>query len=256
MIPQPDLAQQVSLIKGLSNARLAKFRAVFGGRDREAIELYLIDTELVSALHGVVRTVEVALRERMHTAIAAVYGPRWFDSQSAYFDRRTLSMISEAKEKLGRQPASGKIVAQLMLGAWTSLLDRGGSLAQGGRADYESHLWKPALEVAFSANGLVPTRAEVHSLAQSINWARNRINHCEPVVFGFPQRGHSGTARVQDRHSPARVLDDMRKMMGYIDLPLQSWLKQWGDVDALVDNPKVSLALTYASSLPQVRVVH
>lgn len=256
MIPQPNLAQQVSLIQSLSNARLAKFRAVFDGRDREAIELYLVDTELVSALHSVVRTVEVALRERMHSALTTAYGPRWFDTQSSHLDRRTLTMISDAKDKLGRNPAPGKVVAQLMLGAWVSLLDRGGSLNQGGRADYESHLWKPALEVAFSMSGTVPPRMEIHSLAQSINWARNRINHCEPVVFGFPQRGYSGTAQVQDRHSPSRVLDDMCKLMGYIDVPLQTWLNQWDDVGDLAGSPKVSLALTYAATMPRVRIVH
>lgn len=256
MIPQPDLGQQASLIESLSNARLAKFRAVFGGRDRDAIELYVIDTELVSSLHAVVRTVEVALREAMHTALAAEYGSRWFDTQESHLDRRTVSMISEAKIKLGRQPAPGKVVAQLMLGTWTSLLDRGGSLVQGGRADYENHLWEPALERVFCANGQAPTRAEIHSLTQSINWARNRINHCEPVVFGFPQRGHSGTSQVQDRHSPARVLDDMRTLMGYMNGPLQSWLSVWGDVNDLVAHPKVELALAHAATLPRVRIVH
>lgn len=229
---------------------------MFRGRDRDAIELYIIDTELVAALHSVVRTVEVALREAMHEALAAEYGHRWFDTQEAYLDRRTMSMISEAKTKLGRQPAPGKVVAQLMLGTWTSLLDRGGSLVQGGRADYENYLWKPALEDVFSANGSAPTRAEVQSLTQSINWARNRINHCEPVVFGFPQRGHSGTAQVQDRHTPARVLEDMRTLMGYMNGSLQSWLNGWAGANELVAHPKVHLALAHASTFPGVRIVH
>lgn len=245
-----------SLISSLSNVRLAKFWAVFGGRDRDAIELYIIDTELVSALHAVVRTVEVALREAMHKGLADVYGYRWFDTQATHLDRRTLSMISEAKAKSGPRPAPGKVVAQLMLGTWTSLLDRGGSLVQGGRVDYENHLWSPALQGVFGADGLAPTRAEIHSLTQSINWARNRINHCEPVVFGFPQRGHSGTSRVQDRHSPARVLDDMRTLMGYMNGPLKSWLSSWNNVNDLVAHPKVELALAYAKTMPRVRIVY
>lgn len=256
MIPQLDLVQQRAFIRSLAPARLAKFRAVFNGRDRDAVELYLIDSALVSHLHAVARTVEVALREAMHAALTAQYGPRWYNSQASYLDNRTLKMISEARQKLDRTPAPGKMVAQLMMGAWVSLLDRGGTLRAGGRADYEARLWNPALSSVFSHGASSPTRSEIHGLAQSINWARNRINHCEPVVFGFPQLGQSGTSGVQGRHSPARVLDDMRRIARHIDPSLGAWLAQPAQVDSLIADGKAQLALIYAKSMPGVNIVH
>lgn len=256
MIPQLDLAQQQAFIRSLAPARLTKFRAVFGGRDRDAVELYLLDAALVSHLHAVTRTVEVALREAMHGALTAQYGPRWYNSQASHLDNRTLKMISEAKQKLEYKPAPGKVVAQLMLGAWVSLLDRGGTLKAGSRADYEAHLWDPAVRSVFSRGGLSPTRSDIHGLAQSINWARNRINHCEPVVFGFPQLGQSGTSKVQDRHSPARVLEDMRQLTHHLDPTLGAWLAQPSAVDVLIADSKAQLALNYAKSMPGVNIVH
>lgn len=121
-------------------------------------------------------------------------------------------MISDAKQKLDYNPTPGKLAAQLMMGAWVSFFDRGGTLRAGGRADYEAHLWDPAVSSVFNRGGISPTRSDIHGLTQSTNWARNRINHCEPVVFRFPQLGQSGTSGVQDRHSPARFSADIRKL--------------------------------------------
>lgn len=250
------LEQQTAFISSLAPARLAKFRAVFGGRDRDAVELYLLDAALVSHMHAVVRTVEVTLREAMHDALSSQYGPRWYDTQATQLDKRTNGMVEEAKKPLGRSPSPGKVVAQLMLGTWVTLLDRGGSLeATPGRADYEQFLWDPALSSVFSAGKDAPSRSEVHRLVRSINWARNRINHCEPVVFGFPQQGQSGSPGTQERHSPAKVLENMRSLMGQINPPLGSWLSQPAEIDDLVNSEKAQQALKFAMGLPRVFIV-
>lgn len=255
VIPQPGLAEQHALIASLAPPRLQRFRAVFGGRDRDAVALYLLDAELASHLHAALRFVEVALREAMHRALARRYGRRWFDTHAHLLDEPTRRQIGEATRVVGPRAPEGKVVAQLMLGTWVRLLDRGGTLASGGRADYERDLWRPALSTAFTTpGGGGPTRQQAHALAQRVNWARNRINHCEPVVFGFPQPGQSGHAGTQVRRSPVLLLRDLHGLLGHLDTDLADWLRSWGDLNTLVAHPHIQLSLAHAATWKRVTV--
>lgn len=152
-------------------------------------------------------------------------------------DRRAIA----ATDTLGHQNP-GRVVAQLTFGAWTGLLDRGGPLSRGPDAtlaDYDATVWGPALRHAFVG---APERAQVHALAQSLNWARNRINHCEPVVFGFPQQGQ-GTHGRQQRKSPGRVVGDARALLALLDADVAAWMSRWHAVDRLVRDPSAQAAL-------------
>ncbi|QHC56805.1 Abi family protein [Rathayibacter tanaceti] len=79
MIPQLSPAEQAALIHSLAKQRLRRFRAATAG-DRDAIALYLLDSELAANLHAAVRFAEVALREAIHRSLAATYGERWFQT--------------------------------------------------------------------------------------------------------------------------------------------------------------------------------
>ena len=256
MIVQPTLDQQRALIKSLATARLSRFRAVYGGKDRDAVALYLLDAELTSHLHATFRTVEVVIREAMHRGLLQRYGPRWFDNQRI-LDKGTTDAICDAKRKnnLGKYAPPGKVVAQVMLGTWVGLLDRGSTLVGGGRADYERNLWDPVLINVFSAGGQAPVRQDVHTLALRLNWARNRVNHCEPVVFGFPQRGQTGTKGTQIRRSPSRLLKDAHDLLHLVDPDLAVWLRGWTVVHSLAGDSRVDFALDHvAATIPGVTV--
>lgn len=141
--------------------------------------------------------------------------PRWFVEQTHLLDEDVSGQVDTALRKVGRNAPDGKVVAQLMLGTWVALLGRGGSRADGTRARYVADLWGSAISAAFPAS----SRGDVHRLAMRLNWARNRINHCEPVVFGFPQPG-LGRPGVQVRRSPVRVLEDARILTTLVDARL------------------------------------
>ncbi len=247
MIPQPTLDEQNLLIRSLAPVRLRRFRAAVGGADRAAVALYLLDAQIASHLHATVRTVEVALREHLHRALSATFGERWFESQRELFDVDTRERLDEALEKIGTKAPAGKVVAQLMLGSWVNFLGRGDHLPDGPRARYHEVLWEPALAAAFDG----VERKDLHRLAMRMNWARNRINHCEPVVFGFPQPGLGGPGE-QIRRSPQLMLSDARELAGHLDVGLARWLRRWSDIDELFASDLIDKALDHVATDPTV----
>lgn len=248
MIPPPTLHEQKSLIESLAPVRLRRFRAATSG-DRAAVRLYLLDSEISSHMHATVRVIEVALREHLHRALTAAFDERWFVSQRGLFDEDLAEKIDSVLAEVGEKAPAGKVVAQLMFGSWASLLGRGGSKADGTSARYVQTIWDPVLSDAFDG----VTRKELRRAAMSLNWARNRISHCEPVVFGFPQPGLGGPG-VQIRRAPALVLEDARAFAGHFAPDLAAWLRRWEDIDRLLGDPLVEDALDHIENEGAVRL--
>lgn len=248
MIPQPTLDEQRALIRSLAPARLRRFRAATNG-DRDAITLYLLDAQIASHMHATVRLVEVALREHLHRAMTQAFGERWFVTQRALFDEDLCDKIDDALAGVGDRAPAGKVIAQLMFGSWASLLGRGGSKEDGTSARYIATIWEPALSSAFQN----VTRGELRRAAMSLNWARNRISHCEPVVFGFPQPG-LGSNGLQVRRAPHLVLEDARAFAAHLDHDLSLWLRKWHEIDHLLAEPLVHTALGHIAGEAAVQL--
>lgn len=60
----------------LSLERFARYVAWAGGDRARALELYTLNTQLSEALYTPLQALELALRNRIHTAMAAAYGER------------------------------------------------------------------------------------------------------------------------------------------------------------------------------------
>ncbi len=249
VIPQPTLEEQRALIASVAKVRLRRFRSAVGGGDRAAVELYLLDAQIASHLHATVRLVEIALREHLHRALTTTYGEHWFRERRDLFDEAVLDQLDEALAKVGDRAPAGKVVAQLMLGTWVALLGRGGKRANGTKATYVVDLWGQAIQRSLGT----ADRPEVHRLALRLNWARNRINHCEPVVFGFPQPG-LGDPGIQIRRSPRLILEDARQLTRWLDSDLAGWLRRWGEIDRLLAHDLVTQALDHVETDPAVEL--
>jgi len=249
MIPQPRLSEQQALAVSLAKPRFRRFRAVARGSDREAVRLYVLDAEIASELHAAVRIAEVALREHIHRALTATYGEHWFRTHSHFFDERTLESFNEVIDKFDSRAAPGKIVAQVMFGTWVSLLGKGAKKPDGTRANYKRDLWTPSLDSRFNIG-----RSELHALAMRVNWARNRISHCEPVVLGLPMPGLGGP-NTQIRRSPAVIFQDIRELAGLVNPSLSDWLGNWSDAQTLFLNPLAQTALDDADRDPKVTLI-
>lgn len=249
MLAQPAPEALPAIARSLASDRLRAFRRATGGNNREAVEMYVVDARVASALHATFRAAEVLLREALHRALSRAFGPRWFDVlvDDDVLDARTAVKIVEARRKAraGRTPPPARVVAQLMLGAWVDLLDRGAT----GR--HEQVLW-PVLASTFTARGDEPTRPAVHDLAKRFGWARNRINHCEPVVFGFPLVGERTADGRQQRRSPQLVLEDVRTLADTVDRDVTGWIRTWTAADDLLREPLARRALDHIARQPGV----
>jgi len=249
VIPTPTISEQRILLGATAPARLQRFRRAVGGGDRAAVELYLLDARIASHLHATVRLVETALREHLHRAFADQHGDRWFIAIRSSLDVEVRDQIDKAMSTVGERAPAGKVVAQLMLGTWVSLLGRGGRTPDGSRAAYPSTLWEPTLSATFSES----TRSDVHRLAMRLSWARNRIHHCEPVVFGFPQPGVAGQGR-QLRRSPRLIREDARELTSRFNPRLGAWLASWNEADPYLAHPLADAALTLMAGDPRVSI--
>jgi len=248
VIPQPTIDEQNTLIRSLAPVRLRRFRAATKG-DRAAVRLYLLDSQIASQMHATIRVVEVALREHIHRALTEAFDERWFSSQRQLFDQDLCEKIDKVLLQVGDRAPAGAVIAQLMFGSWSSLLGRGGPKQDGTSAGYPATIWKPALESGFRD----VTRTEARRAAMSLNWARNRISHCEPVVFGFPQPG-LGETGTQVRRAPSLVLEDARAFTAYFDPALSAWMRKWNEIDRLLEDPLVSDALDHIAGEGAVRL--
>lgn len=110
-------------------------------------------------------------------------------------------------------------------------MGRGDSKPDGTRAYYVQDLWEPALKKGFS----VP-RSDLRSLAMRVNWARNRISHCEPVIFGLPMPG-LGKPGIQIRRSPTLMLNDSRDLLRASSANFADWFDRWETTRALMTHP-------------------
>jgi hypothetical protein len=241
VIPPLTRDEQNALIRSLAPLRLRRFRAATNG-DRAALSLYLLDSQISSHMHATVRVVEVALREHLHRALTTAFDERWYISQRNLFDTDLCEKIDDVLADVGEKAPAGKVVAQLMFGTWASLLGRGATKEDGTSAKYIATIWEPALSAAFEDADV--TRKQLRSTAMSLNWARNRISHCEPVVFGFPQPG-IGQPGIQVRRAPRLVLEDARAFATYLDPGLAAWLRRWNEIDQILADPLLGAALEH-----------
>ena len=99
---------------------------------------------------------EVALRNPIHYQPSTHFDrPRLVGQRSTCTrrpDRRDAHhRRTRTPEKISKGTVgAAKVVADLMRGAWVTLLAKGGRSAHGRPVDYEANLWRPTLRFAFS----------------------------------------------------------------------------------------------------------
>jgi len=127
--------------------------------------------------------VEIAMRNSVHRAFSAEYGPLWFDIPGL-LEPNEIALVDAAKVALvkKRKPLTPEgIVAELSFGFWTTLMS---AKHHSHTPSVEEYLkpWPRLLKATFPH---VPkrerTRTNISAPLNRIRKLRNRVSHHEPI---------------------------------------------------------------------------
>ncbi|VAW57192.1 hypothetical protein MNBD_GAMMA07-1994 [hydrothermal vent metagenome] len=133
---------------------------------------------LSESLYPSLQTLEIALRNTIHVS-ASTYFKRddWFNDASIIHNHYNINAITKAKNTLQRKQKSldsGRIIAELNFGFWTSLFD----------SRFEQVLWHKIIKTTFPhMPKTYRTRQNLSQRFNKIRNLRNRVFHHEPIWY-------------------------------------------------------------------------
>jgi len=174
---------------------------------------YFWNIDLAEALVPSLHSFEVAVRNAIHNAMTGAYGTDMWFFEEGVLEPQQLKDFATAYGRVYKKPApiSGRIVAQLMFGFWTSLLN----------APYEQRIWSPnnyrTLYVAFpyatQASGARLTRLHIHDRLQMINEFRNRVFHYERLYEWNYTKGNPRLVNIRTADQDHAAIHDALKWL-------------------------------------------
>ena len=228
--------EQLELL--LSRDRLAAY-ATPSNNDLDTITTYFWNIALCQALYPSLGTLEVAVRNTIHTTLSIHFDrTEWYDTPGV-LQRRERDQIAKAKAKIraaNKQPVPGRVIASLTFGFWTSLLD-----ALYGNSPNGPQIWRsPNGQLLMDAFPHAPkhalgVRRPTFNRLDDIRLLRNRVFHYERIYHGIVLPGRGRHAPL--RHvSIAQMHTDVIDMIGWVDSTLAatvSHLDTFGDVETV-----------------------
>ncbi len=165
-----------ALEPALAAERLDAYRRAGDHDGLDVLARYVWNMALCEALYPALQCLEIALRNTLHAAIAPQFAnPEWLTAPPPVLAVREAAAVAEGLQTLNRQrklPTTGRLIAELNFGFWTSLLDR----------RYEPTLWPRLLRSAFP---YLPRRRRTrHTLSArftEVRRLRNRVFHHESI---------------------------------------------------------------------------
>lgn len=218
MMDRLDATIDLAIVRDdLSAARFDRYERAAGYDLGSAMDLYLWNTDVSSALFAVLQTVEVILRNAMSKQIetmhrASGFDGMWFDDPFNLLDDRHHQDIDHGRFLLQRDRhpiTQDRMITVLSFGFWRYLL----------AARYEHTLWTPALRKAFphARNG---GRLYIAKRVERLNYLRNRIAHHEPVF----------------RRNLGRDMDEALDVVAAISPASAAWLELYSWLPGLLIN--------------------
>lgn len=132
--------------KTLSADRLSTYLSRTSGNRLAAIRLYEYNTRASEALFGVIRGLEVALRNSMHDVLRTAYSASdWYDRIPLHHaEKHSLETAKSNIRSRNKELLPGRVVAELTFGFWCGLTSKA----------YAAQLWVPHLHKAFPGRRL------------------------------------------------------------------------------------------------------
>jgi hypothetical protein len=173
---QADLYAKV--ISCLSIERMSSFGDVTN-ESKTVLARYLLNIALCESLYSSLQFCEVALRNTIHSDLTKRFeSENWYDSPHFTLTPWATAEIAKAKDKINRsrkKMTSGKIVAELQFGFWTSF--------------FEDHYERYTTFMPSGIKTVFPylpksqhNRKDIKAKLETIRTLRNRVFHHERIV--------------------------------------------------------------------------
>ena len=165
----------------LSKERLEPYLKFHSGNFEKAIAHYKANIEISETFYPMLSILEIALRNNIDFQLKRKFNDdNWFENPEfiRIVNRFQIDRVTEARNNILREKkiiTTGKIIAELSFGFWTSLLD----------SKFERTLWKNIRLAFHHCPKNIRKRKTMSSKFNGIRKFRNRIFHHESVTWNI-----------------------------------------------------------------------
>ena len=208
--------------KVFSEKRMERYFILYPNDESRAVKHYQSNIKLTEAFYTSLSVLEVALRNALSRELKTMTGrDEWYVifANTPGLTKLNKYITQATKQIVGRheQITSSKIIAELTLGFWVSLLN----------AEYERLLWKD-LRRAFP---YIPKkdrkRKNVSAPLNRFRAFRNRVFHNESICWNMK--------KVQEIH------DELLLVLEWINKDLPEWLKEIDRFENVQEQIKIEM---------------
>ena len=208
--------------KVFSTKRMERYFNLYPGDEARAVLHYRCDLELAEAFYTSLSVFEVTLRNALCRELETMTGrPDWYAvfPTTPGLTRLNYYITQASKQIAGRHESitPSKIVAELTLGFWVSLLN----------SEYERLLWKDLRRAFPFMPKKERKRKNVSAPLNTFRTFRNRVFHNESICWNLN--------RVEEIHK------EMTTVMGWINKDVPGWLSHIDRFDAVCSNIRVTM---------------
>lgn len=194
----------------LSEKRLATYYKLFPTDKQKAIQYYQLNTQISESLYPLLSNFEVVLRNAIHNSFKVHYKTDNWYAQVTYRELDDQIRIAQGKILASHnQVTTDKLVAELTLGFWTSLLNK----------QYARDFWKPMMHAFPLISNQLKHRDKIAFKLNQIRKFRNRIFHYEPIC--------NNLAALSTNHS------NILEVLNWVNIDIVTWTKQIDRFDNL-----------------------
>ncbi len=208
--------------KVFSEKRMERYFILYPNDESRAVKHYQSNIKLTEAFYTSLSVLEVALRNALSRELKTMTGrDDWYVifANTPGLTKLNKYVTQASKQIAGRheQITTSKIIAELTLGFWVSLLN----------AEYERLLWKD-LRRAFP---YIPKkdrkRKNVSAPLNRFRAFRNRVFHNESICWNMK--------KVQEIH------DELLLVLEWINMDLPEWLKEIDRFENVQEQIKIEM---------------
>lgn len=203
-----------------------RMRRYFESHDNEQIAIlhYQCNIELAASFYSCLSVYEIALRNALNRELIIMTGREDWSAQftnTVGLSHLNRYITQANKQILNRKELSSpsKIVAELTLGFWVSLLN----------SEYERVLWKDLRRAFPYMPKELRQRKNISAPLNKFRAFRNRVFHHEPICWNLEV--------VMGIHN------EMIQMMGWINKDIPAWVLTFDRVSEVVESIRKRMSL-------------